>query len=432
LKNVYLSKLGAIFISIILLILLPATLTVTSDPFEDTEVSISPASSIVGPSKDFIINVYCVPGQPIKAFEFRLSFDETLVLANEVTEGDIFEGFTTFFNEGTIDNSSGTIVDVYGLILGAGNTSSPGILASISFTSKSSNGVSSLSLYDVGITNETEYVSIAVTSGTVQVDANAPTISGITATPSYQEISGFVNISATVTDNVAVDSVFVGITYPDDSFENLSITANKIGNSYYCNQSYDLSGSYSYKIWANDTVGNSFLSAASTFEIGDMTSPVISNILFASSSPLDTDPSFGWVFISCDVTDNIEVDDVFINITNPDGSWNNISLTKGSGSSYYINSSTAFSEVGNYSYFIWADDSENNTDVSSSFDFSMPPNWDIDNNGVINIVDLLLVSNVYDQSGISGWIREDVDNNGEVQVLDLVAISNHYSEIWWE
>ena len=431
-KVVYLSKLCALIVSIFLIFLIPATITVTSDPFDDTEVSISPAGTIVGPGKDFTVNVYCVPGQPIKAFEFRLSFDASIISANEVTEGDIFEGFSTFFNDGTIDNSSGTIVDIYGLILGAGNTSSPGTLASISFTSKSTTGTSLLSLYDVGITNETEYVSIAVTNGTVQVDAIAPTISDISATPSYQEISGFVNISATVTDNVAVDSVFVGITYPDDSFENISITAYKIGNKYYCNQSYDLSGLYSYKFWANDTVGNSFLSAANTFEIGDMTSPVISNVIIASSSPLDTVPSFGWVNISCDVTDNIAVNDVFVNITNPDGSWNNISLTKGSGSSYYLNSSTAFSDVGNYSYYIWADDSEDNTDASSTYDFSMPPNFDIDINGVINIVDLLQVSNLYDQTGNSGWIREDVDNNGQIQVLDLVAISNHYSEVWWE
>ena len=168
------------------------------------------------------------------------------------------------------------------------------------------------------------------------------------------------------------------------------------------------------------------------FLIGDLTSPQILNVLLESSSPLDTDSSFGWVNISCDVTDNIAVDDVYVNISNPDGSWNNISLTKGAGASYYLNTSATFNEEGNYSYHIWADDNENNQDITSTSAFSLPPNWDIDNNGVTNLLDLLQVTNHYDETGSAGWIREDVDNNGQIEVLDLVQISNHYSEIWWE
>ena len=431
-KGFYWSKFGALLAAIILFTVVPATLTVTSDPFDDTEISVSPANQLVGSFEDFSINIYCDPGQPIKAFEFKLTFDETLVTAIDVSEGNIFNGFTTFFSSGTIDNSSGTIVDVFGLILGAGNTSSAGNLATINFTSKSTNGISSLNLYDVGVTNETDYVSIGLANGSVQVDVTSPVISGLTASPATQEISGFVNVSATVTDNIALDSVQVKITYPDASFENISIISNNIGNTYYCNQSYAQSGIYAYKFWARDTAGNTFESTSSTFLVGDMTSPQILNVLLVSSSPLDTDSSFGWVNVSCEVTDNIGVDEVYLNITNPDGSKNNISMNQGAGSSFYVNSSTAFTDVGNFSYFIWAADDEKNTDISSASEFSMPPNWDIDKNGVINIVDLVQVSNHYDESGSTGWIREDVDNNGVVEVLDLVQISNHYSEIWWE
>ncbi len=432
LKGLYWSKLGALLAAIILLIVIPTALTVISDPFEDTQVSVSPASQIVGPDQSFNVNVYCTPGQPIKAFEFKISFDESLISANEVTEGDIFDGYTTFFNAGTIDNSSGTIIDIYGLILGAGNVSDPGILVNISFVSKSTTGISSLSLYEVGITNESEYVSISLTNGTVQVDTNPPIISDVSASPSLQEVSGFVNISATVTDNTLVDMVYLNITYPDSSFKNISITGNKTGDTYFCNKTYDMIGPYSYLIWASDTAANSEVSASFSFFIGDMTSPEISNVLLTSSDPLDTDPLFGWVNITCDVTDNIAVDDVYLNITNPDGSWNNVSFISGGGTSYYYNSSTDFSEVGNYSYHIWASDEDDNSVVSISYAFSMVPNWDINNDGVINIFDLVLVSNLYNQEGSAGWIREDVDNNGVIQVLDLVGISNHYSEIWWE
>jgi hypothetical protein len=42
-----------------------------------------------------------------------------------------------------------------------------------------------------------------------------------------------------------------------------------------------------------------------------------------------------------------------------------------------------------------------------------------------------LVSNSFNFSGKSGWIREDVDNNGEVNLLDISLVSNHYDETWW-
>ena len=76
-------------------------------------------------------------------------------------------------------------------------------------------------------------------------------------------------------------------------------------------------------------------------------------------------------------------------------------------------------------------DNNGSQTTSSIYDFSMSPNWDIDENGVCNVYDLMLVSNYYNSNGSNGWIREDTDNNGVIQVLDLVDISDHYDETWW-
>jgi len=89
----------------------------------DVIISIDPVGQTVDSGETFTVNVYCVPGQPIKAYEFKLSFDASRLQVDSVSEGDIFDGYTTFFNDGTIDNNAGTIVDVYGLIVGAGNVS---------------------------------------------------------------------------------------------------------------------------------------------------------------------------------------------------------------------------------------------------------------------------------------------------------------------
>jgi len=118
-------------------------------------------------------------------------------------------------------------------------------------------------------------------------------------------------------------------------------------------------------------------------------------------------------------------------------------MSSGVGDSYYYNSSTTFSPYGNYSYQIWANDTSDNRETSSSCILSMPPNWDLNNDGDCNIFDLvvvsnhynetgtLVVSNHYNETGTLGWIREDVDNNGQIKVIDLVFVSEHYDETWW-
>jgi hypothetical protein len=168
-----------------------------------------------------------------------------------------------------------------------------------------------------------------------------------------------------------------------------------------------------------------------TATFADSALPVINNVAAATSDVLDTDPTFGWVNISVDVTDNIGVDDVHLNITDPDGASSNVSMIPVDSDSFYYQSSTMFSSYGNYSYFVWADDTNGNGNLSSSFAFSQPPNWDINNDGGCNVFDLVLISNHYGEVGMLGWIRGDVDNNGQIEVLDLVLSSNEYGASWW-
>jgi hypothetical protein len=180
-----------------------------------------------------------------------------------------------------------------------------------------------------------------------------------------------------------------------------------------------------YNGYAPDIGAYEFVSSGS-----DNTKPQISNVLITKSNPLDTDSSFGWVRIACDVTDNSGVDEVFLGITYPDESYVQVSMISGAGNGYYYQSSTMCSDYGDYSFVISASDISNNVGTSISYDFPMPPNWDIDMNGVCNLLDLTLISNRYNEEGQNGWLREDIDNNGIIQVLDLAIIVSHYSETW--
>jgi len=139
----------------------------------DTIVSLDPTSLNVSAGDIFNINVSCVPSQPIKAFEFRLSFNPSLLQANSVTEGDIFDDYFTFSNLGTIDNNAGTIDDVYSFV-GPGTVSDPGKFVTISFTAKDNSGTSPLDINDVGVTDEAGYISIEVSDGSLTVQGTSP------------------------------------------------------------------------------------------------------------------------------------------------------------------------------------------------------------------------------------------------------------------
>lgn len=300
-------------------------------------------------------------------------------------------------------------------------------------------------------------LSINVTVGGEEDDVK-PSIYDIAIRPEAQAQGEPVNISCNVEDDVAVQEVRINISYPDGSYQNLSM--NKLGsNEYYLNQSYDLLGTYSFIIWAVDTSNNSNVSSEHNFEIIDVTPPTIvdntpssattgdtftfnatvtntaeissvyveywygngthlnesmnniagnwwiKEIIIADTlqslhyiisavdsygnwnrtlekeveitdndKPIISDISIApdvqdvgeYVNISCIVQDNIEVSDVWINLTDPLGHSVEIKMSK-IGDMYYINGT--YSILGNYNFTIFANDTSGNLAQSSVFTF---------------------------------------------------------------
>ncbi len=456
---------------LLLMIIVPPPLSADGP----TLVQVNPASKTVSAGQTFSISISCTPGQTIKAYELKLSFNPTLLHANSVSEGTIFSGYTTFFNAGTINNTAGTIVNIYGLIVGVGGVTNSGSLVSLSFTAQAASGSTSIGLYDVGITNDTAYVPITVTNGTVILREFTLTISldgsgTVTKNPNLATYPYGTVVQLTAVANTG--SVFSswtgnlsGSTNPASITMNAnkSVTAHFTANQYSLTITNDGSGSvtknpdqatytygqvvtltavpstgWAFSSWTGDITGSQNpktitmnANRAVTAHFVDSQSPQMSNIARTTSDPLDIDSSYGWVNVSCTITDNVGVSQAILRIHNPSGTWNNVSMTAGSAGKYYYRTTTAFSTAGNYTYTIWTKDTSDNTNTSSTILFSMPPNWDINLDGDCLIFDLVLISNQYGQTGANGWIREDADNNGEVQVLDLVSVSNHYAETWW-
>jgi PKD repeat protein len=134
-----------------------------------TLVSIVPASVTVSAGTNFTLVVNCSPARPVKGYELKVSFNPSFLQVTNVSEGDFFGGYTTFFNPGTIDNQAGTIINIYDLIVGQGNVTSNGSLVTIGFIAGSYSGSSAVTLYGVHVTNETQYINVSVSSGSVTV-----------------------------------------------------------------------------------------------------------------------------------------------------------------------------------------------------------------------------------------------------------------------
>jgi len=248
--------------------------TVIADDFETTIISVDPSSQTVSSEETFTIDVYCNPGQPIKSFEFKLSFDASLLQVNSVTEGDIFDGYTTFFNSGTINNSAGSIVDIYGLITGTGNVTGNGTFVSISVTAKDVTGTSSIGLYDTGATNETEYVPLEVNNGTVQVDATAPEFGD--NSPSTGHTGDTYTFNVSVTDNIDIASeLTVKVDWSHGSLGNNESMIHVGGNYFEKTITLDLASTsdMTYSIYAEDTHGNADTTTAASVTVTDNDNP---------------------------------------------------------------------------------------------------------------------------------------------------------------
>ena len=54
--------------------------------------------------------------------------------------------------------------------------------------------------------------------------------------------------------------------------------------------------------------------------------------------------------------------------------------------------------------------------------------WDLNNNGQVDVGDLVIVGNHFGATGTPGWIQCDFNNNGQIDVGDLVIVGNHFGE----
>ncbi|UCG69972.1 MAG: Ig-like domain-containing protein, partial [Thermoplasmata archaeon] len=191
-------------------------------------------------------------------------------------------------------------------------------------------------------------------SGSFIMDTIPPTITDTTALPDPQEVFEAVNISANITDNYQLFGAWVELRDPGGFFMgNFSMFYDPIYGRYYWNQTYDVFGTYTFTIWANDT-GDTFASVSDTFVIQDNPPPIITDIVI---SP-DPQEVLTTINISANVTDNNQLDGVWIEIFDPNANFvgNYSMLYDSENGRYYFNK--VYNILGTYTFTIWANDTK--------------------------------------------------------------------------
>jgi uncharacterized membrane protein len=212
----------------------------------------------------------------------------------------------------------------------------------------------------LNITNQKINDAYRITNLSLSV-SDKPKIYNIDTTPSRTLQNKHLNISCSVFDADGINEVYLNIRNPDKR-ENISLTNNKTGSTYYSNRTYPVAGLYYFYIWTNDTANNASRSSQQTFTITDI--PKIPEIQATPTSTL----AGGYINLSCTIEDTDRVNEVYINISQPDRKTTNFSIINNrTGTSYYCN--RTYDIIGKYQYYIWVNDTVGNTNTSPIREF---------------------------------------------------------------
>ena len=113
-------------------------LALTPSIFEDAEegvLSLEPDNIVIGPGKDFEIDVKVASVTELKGYSVFLSYDPDLLSLQGVTEGPFLSSESDTFFHKSIDNDKGNVLVDCSILGTALGVSGEGILATLSFNS---------------------------------------------------------------------------------------------------------------------------------------------------------------------------------------------------------------------------------------------------------------------------------------------------------
>jgi len=190
-------------------------------------------------------------------------------------------------------------------------------------------------------------INASETTFFVGVDTAKPSIFNlIPVSNTTFNVSGIIEISANVTDNGIVDTVLANITFPNSTIQQLTLSQD--GSTDRFNNTFvipNLIGQYNVTFIANDT-RNNINSSETTFFVGiDVIPPSVFDLVPVANSTFNVSAI---VDIQANVTDNVAVSTVLANVTFPNSTVQQLTLTKIVNTSKYNNTFTIPALIGQY------------------------------------------------------------------------------------
>jgi len=138
-------------------------------------IYVDPIRSSHLPTGQFTLDIECAPLEPIRSWELSFSFDPSVVHVDSVVEGDFFDGANngTFFNPGIIDNTAGTVTQIFSLPIGNDWAYDHGVLITVTFTPQQDVSQCMIDIYDAGVTDDAMYLDLVVSDGNIGIETMA-------------------------------------------------------------------------------------------------------------------------------------------------------------------------------------------------------------------------------------------------------------------
>jgi hypothetical protein len=373
-------------------------------------INVSPSSKTVNQGQTFTINVSIDPlGAAISGAQLNLAYNRSILKVNGINEGNFFKqnGANTFFNSGTINNSKGTIENIFGVILGTYNISTSGTFISINITAIGQSGSTGIYLSNIIISSpEGMAVPLNIINGSILINSQ-PVLSPIVnktvdegqnlsftiiASDANGDILSYMasNLPSGATFNPATRTFAWTPTftqsgiYPDVHFEvtdgafidsrNITITVNNV------NRAPTLTA-----IPANGSIFNETDTIIIRATASDPDNDALSYIIQIDSIQVGTSPNYNWSTNSSSSGNHI------INISVNDGT-TLVSKTI----AVYIN--------------------------------DVYPRYDVNENGVVDIGDLTLIGQHFNEKVTPPYPRYDVNMDGVVNIADIVLTAQQFGE----
>ncbi|WP_235270023.1 putative Ig domain-containing protein [Methanosarcina mazei] len=373
-------------------------------------IAIAPEYQVVTPKQSFNLDITVDPSIPIAGTQLDFKFNSSRASANSVTEGNLFKqnGAKTHFGSGTIDNNAGKIKNIYSSIIGTSDISTPGTMATVNLTAGNRTGMAEFNILNVLISDiNSKSVSGTVKNATVLIDT-APVIDPIYYPESVSEKTP-VTFKVSAKDADGDRLTFSASGLPEGA------SFNKTSGDFAWTPAEGQAGVYTMTFEVSD--GYLTDSKDVTITVNTNKPPVINYFEPLNGSSFSEGERINILVNASDEDGQvlnyiIKIDGV-THSTDPEYVWE-----------------TDYSSSGNHA--IEASVSDGIDEVKRQHTIYISechPRWDVNEDGIVNILDIITVSQKYGTTVSKPYPRYDVNQDGLVNDQDLNLVRNHFGEI---